>query len=240
MVDLPWEAVHQATQDGAAVLLPVGVIEEHGPHLGLGADVYLAYQWCKLTRHALGGLGVAALIAPPFYWGINASTGMFPGSFTVRPETFKAVLHDILASLKAWGFAQVFVLNLHGDSLHNAALRVAVKESHEALELGVYLLLPESDWEYGVSQKVPPIPDQALPYPDVHAGAYETSQMAYFFPEDVDQSLARTLPRTDGFQPRGYWGSPASFDAAAGGAWLEAFSVMTAEAIRGFIEEGNR
>jgi creatinine amidohydrolase len=237
MVDLPWEAVQKAAQAGAVILLPVGIIEEHGPHLGLGPDVYLAYQWSKLTRRTLEALGVQAVIAPPFYWGINSSTGMFPGSFTVRPETFKSLLHDILASLKAWGFRYAFVLNLHGDSMHNSVLRVAIKEIHEKLDLGVYLLLPGSDWEYGVSQQVPPVPDKALPFPDVHAGAYETSQMAYYFPEVVDEDLARRLPRTNGFQPLGYWGAPAEFDAPSGGAWLEAFSTFTAQAIHAFLEE---
>ena len=53
MVDMAWPEIEKAAQEGAIVLLPTGVIEEHGPHMGLAVDIYLAYILCKLTRREL-------------------------------------------------------------------------------------------------------------------------------------------------------------------------------------------
>ena len=49
MVDMAWPEIEKAAQEGAIVLLPTGVIEEHGPHMGLAVDIYLAYILCKLS-----------------------------------------------------------------------------------------------------------------------------------------------------------------------------------------------
>ena len=40
MVDMAWPEIEKAAQEGAIVLLPTGVIEEHGPHMGLAMDIY--------------------------------------------------------------------------------------------------------------------------------------------------------------------------------------------------------
>lgn len=126
---MTWPEVERAAKDGAIVLLPTGVIEEHGPHLRLDTDTYMAYLRCKLIRRELEKRGIKTIIAPPFYWGVNHATGAFPGSFSSRPETVKAVIYDLLSSLKRWGFESVFVVNNHGDFYHNKAIIEGVKEA---------------------------------------------------------------------------------------------------------------
>ena len=54
MADMTWQEVEKAAEEGAVILLPTAVIEEHGPHMGCGVDTYLAYQACKLARRELG------------------------------------------------------------------------------------------------------------------------------------------------------------------------------------------
>ena len=122
MADMTWQEVEKAAKEGAIILLPTGVIEEHGPHMGCGVDTYLAYQTCKLARRELESRGIKTLIAPPFYWGINRTTHVFPGTFTVRPETMRALLEDILRSLKSWGFERVYNINWHYDGGHISTL----------------------------------------------------------------------------------------------------------------------
>ena len=53
MADMTWQEVEKAAEEGAVILLPTAVIEEHGPHMGCGVDTYLAYQTCKLARREL-------------------------------------------------------------------------------------------------------------------------------------------------------------------------------------------
>jgi len=94
---------------------------------------------CKLTRRELESRGIKTVIAPPFYWGINRTSHVFPGTFTVRPETMKAVLHDMLASLKSMGFQNIYSINAHGDGLHTRTAIEAVVEAQKSLGLNVRL-----------------------------------------------------------------------------------------------------
>jgi creatinine amidohydrolase len=226
MVELPWPEIKQAAQEEAIVLLPIGVIEEHGPHMGLGADVYLSYLWSKLTRRALEAQGIKALIAPPYYWGISLSTAAFPGSFSVRDETMQAVLYDIHASLHQWGFRYVFSFNLHGDPTHNRVLRAALEKVRTELEMGAYVVTAHPSFLAGWAQ---------IKQEDIHAGAFETAEMATSFPQEVNLELAKTLPPTDSFEPLGYFGDPAKFEVFNTEEikqWEEAFSVTTADWIK--------
>ncbi len=233
MVDMPWPAIKKAAEEGAIVLLPVAVIEEHGPHMGLGPDVYLTYLWSKLTRQALEARGIKTLIAPPYYWGINASTGSFPGSFSVRADTMKAVLYDIHASLRGWGFKYVFSLNLHGDPTHRGVLADGIQKAREGLGIGAYLAVIDA----------PPFPGAALldrGVTDVHAGAYETGQMAAEFPMEVNTELAKTLEASTGFLPWGYYGDPAKyavFNAEEVRKWGAAGGAATAAWIEDFLKK---
>lgn len=228
MVDMPWPEIKQAAEEGAFVLLPIAVIEEHGPHLGLGADVYQTCLWCQLTRQVLETRGVKALIAPSYYWGMNRSTGSFPGSFTVRESTFKAILYDLHDSLRQWGFEYVLSLNLHGDGTHNRVLHYAVQEAREGLGMGAYVVPPP----------FPPLP-QALPVKDVHAGAWETACMGAYFPEDLNRDTAKSLEPSSGFEPWGYFGDPARFDIFDPEdvkKWYETLSVTTADWIMAIVK----
>lgn len=65
---------------------------------------------------------------------------------------------------------------------------------------------------------------------DVHAGAFETAEMATSFPQEVNLELAKTLPSTDSFEPLGYFGDPAKTEEIE--QWDEAFSVTTADWIK--------
>ncbi len=232
MVDMPWPAIKKAAEEGAIILLPVAVIEEHGPHMGLGPDVYLTYLWSKLTRDALEARGIKTLIAPPYYWGINASTGSFPGSFSVRADTMKAVLYDIHASLRGWGFKYVFSLNLHGDPTHKSVLADGIQKARDGLGIGAYM----------ADGGAPPFPGSTLLDPtitDIHAGAYETGQMAAEFPMEVNTELAKTLEASSGFQPWGYYGDPAKyavFNAEEVRKWGVAGCVATAAWIEAFLK----
>src|SRR3989339_2117368 len=143
MVDMAWQEIEKAVEAGAIVLLPTGVIEEHGPHMGLGVDTYCSYLVCKLTRRKLEAKGIKTLITPPYYWGVNNATGSFPGSFTVRKETMKHLLWDILASLKRWGVTTVFNINWHGDREHNVAILEAVKEARIDTGIRAYCLIDD-------------------------------------------------------------------------------------------------
>lgn len=239
MADLTWVQVEEASKQGSVVLLPTGVIEEHGPHMGLEIDAYAAYLASQITRRELENLGIRVLVAPPLYWGVNSETGRFPGSFSTRPETFKALLYDVLGSLQRWGFSDVFVLNTHGDIAHNQTLVEGIEEARRGLNISVYMLLTQGEalrynvrGREGVLIQSDPAYNGPLPtHPEVHAGAFEVGLMAHYFPGLVDTELAKTLSPTSSFEPLGYWGDPAGFNPEASRDYFEAYYRASAEAI---------
>lgn len=198
IADLTYPEVEAAAAAGALVLLPVGVIEEHGPHLPLATDVYGAYQLCRLTRRRLLDAGAATVIAPPFYWGVNHVTSAFAGSFLVRPETMRALLDDVLDTLVGTGFERVLLVNHHGDRRHNQVIAEALAARSEPglrwLDDGVMrrrleAFADESFWL--VDRSADAGAETALG----HGGEVETSLVARWFPEVVDwDALERTTP----------------------------------------------
>ena len=262
MVDMAWPDIEKAAQGHAVVLMPTGVIEEHGPHMDLAVDTYCSYLTCKQTRRELEKRGIKTLIAPPYYWGLNNATGSFPGSFTVRKSTMKAMLIDILTSLMRWGFSRVFNINWHGEHEHNMTILEAVKEARFETGLRAYCVLSAYDAvRLNLSGREPHVLVQNAPrfekppteYLEIHADSLETGIMAKFFPRQIDIEMARTLKSTDltledlmiwrkGWSdsrevtPLGYFGNPAEFDIDAADKYIGILSIENAEVIQSLIE----
>jgi creatinine amidohydrolase len=78
--------VTAAVERGAVCLWAMGVVEQHGPHLPTGTDIYVPTARLRHAQSALADAGVEALIIPPFYWGVNHVSASFPVSWQVRPE----------------------------------------------------------------------------------------------------------------------------------------------------------
>jgi len=244
MADMTWPDVEKAAKSGAIVIVQIGTVEQHGPHMAQGTDTYMGQVVAKLVKQSLESKGIQTLIVPPFYFGMSGYKGAFPGTFSSRPETVKAVLYDIVDSLKVSGFNNVFVFSWHQEPQHNTAVLEGTKEARSGTGTKTYFVLPP--WSglaprLGITGKeehiiiVPPPPPPAGPPPqfrDVHAGKGETGDMAAFFPDLIDEAMAKTLqpnqktgadlakwPRDPvemrKFQPNGYIGDPASFDVEA-------------------------
>lgn len=209
MVDMTYHEVEQYVKKEAVVLFPIAVIEEHGPHLPLGTDTYITYGIFKHIQNMLRDSSIESIIAPPFYWGINVVTGGFPGSFSVKVDTMKAVIKDSIECLEKWGFKKVYLLNMHGDYLHSKTIIEIAREIYESNnEIDVYDIIPYfSKKRFELSGDEPYIlvqedkkekrdkedTDNKTKYIDVHAGGLETSLMLIDFKELVDVKKARTL-----------------------------------------------
>jgi creatinine amidohydrolase len=184
MINMTWQEVQEKADRGACVLLPLGVIEEHGPQLCLGTDIYTALVYCRFVKERLAQQGVEAIIAPPFYWGICQSTGSFIGSFRIRRETARELLIDILHSLCEFGFTRIFGINAHGDIEHQLAIMDAFKAvSGIDGMIAAYLFPKNLLHHYGLTGQeayLCPIEPQTISVsasavPDIHAGDIETA-----------------------------------------------------------------
>ena len=262
MVDMTWPEIEAAAKIGAIVLLPTGIIEEHGPHMGLAVDTYAAYLVSVLVKHELKTHGINALIAPLQYWGVSPGTSVFPGTFSVRPETMKALIYDILASLKRWKFDTVFIINWHIDIHHCRAILDALKEAHCDIAIDARYLANEFDIrrlrltgeeEYVLKYQQPQMAGVNNKYIDAHAGSMETAVMMKYFPKHVKAKLAKKLPRTEiTFEdlkelgksdaatrkliPQGYFGNPAGYDIGAAELMVTADAKAAADCIEWYLK----
>jgi creatinine amidohydrolase len=116
--DLNWMQLEEYLRRDDRIVLPVGSTEQHA-YLSLEADNIIAE---RLAIEAAEPLGVPVL--PVLAYGVTGFT-MFPGSPTLEPDTYGAVIRDILSSLHAQGFRRVFVANGHSGNKPDAALEWA-------------------------------------------------------------------------------------------------------------------
>jgi creatinine amidohydrolase len=109
-----------ALADARLALLPVGATEQHGPHLALSTDISIASALADRIAARMGG---AAVVCPPLAYGMSEHHLRFPGTLTLRPATFQAVVVDVVESLAAHGITHVLVVNGHGGNID--AVRIA-------------------------------------------------------------------------------------------------------------------
>jgi creatinine amidohydrolase len=260
MADMTYPQIEKAAKEKAIVLFPTGVIEEHGPAMPLGTDTYEAYINAKLVKAQLEKKGIQTLIAPPFYWGINSETGSFGGSFHSREETVISVLWDAMASLKRWGFENVFFVNQHNGADHIRAILRAVQKARVDTGIRAYFILDGGlAKRLGFTGKEPYIlipkstPQPPSKYVEVHAGGREMSMMWYYFPELVDLEIWKTLKSTDltsqdldvwrrGWEearkvmPQGFFGDPTTATLEGGKNSMEEIGKRFAELIEVFLK----
>ncbi|WP_235962847.1 creatininase family protein [Ruegeria haliotis] len=109
---MTWYDVDARITAGAAILLPIGSTEQHGPMGRLGTDTICA------EAVALAAAEICdAIVAPPLAYTPAPFNTSFPGTISVSPETFQTLAQEVIAGLLAQGFTGVFAVNGHGANL---------------------------------------------------------------------------------------------------------------------------
>jgi len=164
-----------AAKKDPVVIIPVGAVEEHGPHLPLGADIFQPEAVIGEVAKRTG-----ALIAPTLPYGNCISTDGFPGTISVSFDAIRLMMRDILDSFVADGLRRFVVVSGHAGALHMEALRAAAREvaSKEKVRIAV---LSDYDFAYEL------LDDPSHPYlkGDGHGGALETSRVMAIKPKLV-------------------------------------------------------
>ena len=184
-------------------VLPVGAIEQHGPHLPLSVD------WAQGEAVAKGvAENLDAFLLPGIPYGCSQAHAGFRGSISLSLDTLATVVKDIAISLLDQGFRKIVVLNFHGGNL---SLKLAVRELNIAQDKGkVVLSFP--------AREIPDALSRILEGggSDAHAGELETSLMMHLDPEHVgDERVDHVPDRSEeyfdyvpmkDFCPDGVWG----------------------------------
>ncbi|MBK5257612.1 MAG: creatininase family protein [Vicinamibacteria bacterium] len=171
----------------ALVIVPIGAIEAHGPHLPLHSDVIIARAMAAAGAMALEARGVSpVVIAPALQFTSAGFAEGFAGTLSLRPETVTAVLVDVLASLHRAGFARILLANSHLDPSHIASLHEAVRVAREISGLAVtFPDITKKPWALRLSEE--------FKSGACHAGQFETSMVMAARPETVRESIRVSL-----------------------------------------------
>jgi creatinine amidohydrolase len=110
VADMTWMQVEAFLKRDDRCVLPVGSTEQHA-YLSLAVDAILAE---RVAVDAARPLGVP--VFPVVAYGLTPYFMGYPGTVTLRPDTYTALLTDILDSLHQHGFRRILVVNGHGGN----------------------------------------------------------------------------------------------------------------------------
>ncbi len=174
------------------VIVPVGALEAHGPHLPLAADQIQAEATAEAVAAELG-----AFVAPTIPYGSCPGARRFPGTVSLPLETLAAGARDVLSELARSGVTRMLVLSGHAERGHMAALREAAAETMRAYPAARIAVLSDYDFVYELRGSEAPVTDG-------HAGLLETSRVMALAPDTVGPSRPVVAYRASPFVP----GSP--------------------------------
>jgi creatinine amidohydrolase len=112
--EFTWPEIREAVTQRRVAVLPVGTIEQHGPHLPLVTDVLTASEMSRLAVEKVPG---EAVLLPSVHYSFNEHHMDFPGTIAVAGETIINYVTDIGLSLAHHGFRKVLLVNGHGSNV---------------------------------------------------------------------------------------------------------------------------
>lgn len=239
LTEMSWVELAVVNKDKAFVLLPLSPVEEHGPHLPLGTDIFGAHEIAQLAAKYVRAKDstLQAIMAPDLPLGCSSITADFPGTISLRGTTLYNLLVDFCSGLAESGFQYIIIVNHHLDPVHLKAILEAIETvcgrfrikiietAGRIVYSGMALQEVAHGEELGLSMKM-----------EIHADICETSFIQYSYPQLIKQNPAE-LPAVrinvgEGIKKglstfkamgagQGYIGTPSLASAALGKIHLE-------------------
>jgi len=100
----------------APVILALGAIEQHGPHLPVAVDAFMGEALLTLALPRLPP-DASCYIAPPITIGKSNEHVGFPGTLSISKQTLRAQLLAVAQQIHHWGFRSLYILHTHGGNL---------------------------------------------------------------------------------------------------------------------------
>ena len=194
----------EKNKNGIAIL-PVGAIEQHGPHLPISVDHFQAEAVSSVVAEKM-----EAFLLPGIVYGNSEAHTGFRGTVSISSNTLKDIVQDITKNLFNQGFTKVGVLNFHAGNL---VLKLALREVNLGNNGGVAVLC--QPWQ-DIDEDCKKILDN---YGfEQHAGEFETSIMLHIDSTLVGNNLIDCVPEVQPthfdyqymkhYCPDGVWGKP--------------------------------
>ena len=170
--EMTWPEMKEALSKIELAIVPIGAFEQHGPFMTFPVDSERANGFGKILAQRLYP---RVVLAPSINFGISHHHLNFPGTITLRHETFHSVIYDVVWSLLQHGIKQFFLVNGHGGN--NPSLEVMIVRLRH--ELGVKVAVAQIS---AMGSEVTKNRPAGL---GGHCGEGETSQAMYLAPHVV-------------------------------------------------------
>lgn len=243
------ETIRAVGEAGGVLILPIGAIEQHGPHLPVWADTLVVEHLATAAAESLVGTATT-LVAPVLPFGSSAHHLPFGGTLSLDTDVLLSVLMCLGRSAHRDGFRRLFILNGHGGN--HELMELAVRDLSLQLEIDV---AGASWWQLAWP---------GLAGTDVfthgrvpgHAGAFETALVSALRPDllgpmptphpgphATDPALSRPTARVEraGFWQSidGYTDQPGAISAERGSQVLEIAVAAVAHAVSDLYSDGS-
>jgi creatinine amidohydrolase len=177
--EMSWTDVAAQLVGDPRMLLPVGALEQHGPHLPLGSNILFARSIAVQLSLEFG-----VLRAPTFNYGVNVATERaYAGTATLSRKTLHRALNELLLAWESHGISEFIILTGHRHEPHLEALASLVTTRARVRVVNL--------WEVPIADLL-----ERQPGPQ-HGCEAETSVMLYLYPELVRMDRARDFPMSD-------------------------------------------
>ena len=177
--ELAWPEVEEAVKAGRIPVLPVGSVEQHGPHLPLKTDWFFCHS---VAEEAARLCPERLIVMPPVHYGLVPHAMGFPGTITANWITLVDYCLGVTKSLEHHGFKRIIVLNGHGSNRHlmEVVARRTVLETNALCAVTSWWDLLRVDKEFEATWR-----ESIFPGGCGHACELETSLMLYLEPASV-------------------------------------------------------
>ncbi|MDA0231221.1 MAG: creatininase [Proteobacteria bacterium] len=235
--ELNWmEYARRLHEEAPVVMLPVGSLEQHGPHLPMNCDSLIPTSICEAVAARNGGL-----VAPTINYGYKSQPksgggNHFPGTTSLDAQTLIFLVRDVIKEFARHGVRKMALMDGHYENnmflveAIDLALRELRRDGIDDLRIAK---LPY--WEYASQATL----DKAFPdgfpgWPLEHAGVMETSMMLHLHPELVNMDEVPMHPPADFPLHDMYPYDPATVPASGA---LSSAAAATAEKGKMFMDE---
>ncbi len=140
LAEMTWPEVETYLEASPGILLPTGSTEQHGPIGLIGTDAICAQAVAEGVGETMNAIVAPTLALTPAPFNLA-----FPGTISVSPQTFTALVQDVLTSLAQQGFTRIYIVNGHGANI--APLRTAIEKVSQLLDAPLEVRL-RSWWDY--------------------------------------------------------------------------------------------
>jgi creatinine amidohydrolase len=163
-------------------ILPIGILEKHGPHAPIGSDLIHVREWAaRATKREY------AVVFPDYFYGQINEARHQPGTFSLPQHLVMELLDSTCSEIARNGFDKIVIINGHGGNPN--MIRYFIQTQLERRRnYAVYFFEPGADSAYSAQLARMHKSDMAN---DAHAGERETSTLLYLRPDLVKMDSAK-------------------------------------------------